>query len=176
MMAAVIGVLTASEESPHLPDASKTQVTDSIRFLAERLATIAALVDPSTPAINATSLLPAGSHRKGPAKTMLQDIARGLARRVPLTKLVSLDGDIRPYLAALMVSALHKAGEALAIPDDMKLHKMTLENFNALLEAKAGESYDNYGMIAQELQQLAPPTNRKVSNAEIDRQQRDYLG
>ena len=65
---------------------------------------------------------------------------------------MSLDSDVRPYLAALMVSALHKAGEALVIPDDMKLHRMTLDNFNALLQAKAGKTYDNYGMIAQELQ------------------------
>ncbi len=91
------------------------------------------MVDPSTPSINTTNLLPAGSYRKGPARTFLHDIARGLARRVPLTKLVALDGDIRPYMAALMVSALHKAGEALVIPEDMKLRRMTVDNFNALL-------------------------------------------
>ena len=37
---------------------------------------------------------------------LLFDVAHGLARRVPLTKLVELDGDVRPYLAALMVAAL----------------------------------------------------------------------
>ena len=151
MMAAVIGVLSASEESPHLPNESKLAVTNAIRFLAERLAAVASVVDPSTPTINATNLLPSGAVKKGPARTMLQDIARGLARRVPLTKLVALYRDVRPCLASLMVSALHTAGDTLVIPEDMKLKTLTLENFNALLKEKAGENYDNYGMIAEEL-------------------------
>ena len=126
-MAATIAVLSASEASPYLPDQSKQRVTDAIRFLGERLATVVSLADPSAPAINTTNILPTGAQRKGPARTMLQDIARGLARRVPLTKLVALDADVRPYLAALMVSALHRAGEELVIPDDMKLKPMLLE-------------------------------------------------
>ena len=52
---------------------------------------------------------------------LLFDIARGLAHRVPLTKLVELDGDVRPYLAALMVAALVRAHETLTIPDTLKL-------------------------------------------------------
>lgn len=79
---------------------------------------------------------------------MLFDIARGLARRVPLTKLVALDGDVRPYLASLMVSALHRAGEELVIPEDMKLKRVTREAFELMLKEEAGRTYDNYGMIA----------------------------
>ena len=60
-MAAVIGVLSESEASPYLPDEAKAPVTESIRFLAERLATLAAVVDPSTPTINTANLLPAGA-------------------------------------------------------------------------------------------------------------------
>lgn len=44
---------------------------------------------------------------------------------MPLTKLVQLDGDVRPYLAALMIAALHKAGETLVIPDKMAIKRMT---------------------------------------------------
>ena len=44
-----------------------------------------------------------GGRQRGLGKTILFDVARGLARRVLLTKLVELDGDIHPYLAALMV-------------------------------------------------------------------------
>jgi hypothetical protein len=41
---------------------------------------------------------------------MLNDIARGLARCIPLTKLVQLDGEVSAYLASLMITALNKAG------------------------------------------------------------------
>lgn len=120
MLAAVIGVLNASEASTVVPDESKTRVTEAIRYMAERLATLQVLVDPSAPAINAANLYPTGA-KKGPARMMLNDIARGLARRVPLTKLVQLDGDVRPYLAALMIAALHRAGDELVVPDNMKI-------------------------------------------------------
>lgn len=69
---------------------------------------------------------------------MLQDIARGLARRVPLTKLVALDSDVRPYLASLLISAVHRAGDTLVIPSDIKLRYATEEEFNNLLKEQAG--------------------------------------
>ncbi len=121
LLAAVVGVLAHSEASPQLPDESKAKVTDAIRFLAERMASLRSLVDPSAPTVNAAHLLPGGTQRRGPARTFLQDIARGFARRVPLTKLVSLDGDVRPYLASLMVSALHRAGGTLVIPEGLQI-------------------------------------------------------
>jgi hypothetical protein len=40
MLAAIIGVLTATEASPTIPDSSKTQVTEAICYMAERLATL----------------------------------------------------------------------------------------------------------------------------------------
>ena len=58
---------------------------------------------------------------------MLNDIARGLARRVPLTKLVQLDGDVRPYLAALMIATLNKAGDELVVPDTLRIKRLTEE-------------------------------------------------
>ena len=69
----------------------------------------------------------------GPARTMLQDVAKGLARRIPLTKLVELDADVRPYLASLMVAAMHKAGDALVVPDELRIKPITVQNFEALL-------------------------------------------
>lgn len=147
MLAAVIGILTATEADTTIPDESKTQVSEAIRYMAERLATLQVLVDDSTPAINAAQLFPSGAKRT-PARMMLNDIARGLARRVPLTKLVQLDGDVRPYLASLMIAALHKAGDELVLPDDMRIRKVTTEAFENMLKADAGKAYDNYGMIA----------------------------
>ena len=76
------------------------------------------LVDPSAPAVNFVDQIPRGEggRRRGPARTLLFDVARGLARRVPLTKLVALDGDVRPFLASLMVSALQRAKDKLVVP------------------------------------------------------------
>jgi hypothetical protein len=115
MLAMAIGVLAKSEASDVLPDADKAEVSDALRFLAERVATLTAIADKSAPQINFTDALPRGS-RRGPARTLMFDVARGLARRVPLTKLMALDGDVRPYLASLIVSALHRAGDKLIIP------------------------------------------------------------
>lgn len=82
---------------------------------------------------------------------MLFDVAKGLARRVPLTKLVALDGDIRPYLASLMVSALHRAGDTLVVPTDLAVEKVTREVFEAMMAEKSGKTYDQYGTIASGL-------------------------
>lgn len=127
MLATVIGVLAKSEESPMLPDEDKAEVTEAIQYLAERVATVTKLVDPTAPTVNFADALPRGEggRRRGPARTVLFDVARGLARRVPLTKLVALDGDVRPYLASLMVAALHKAKDKLVVPDDLELETVT---------------------------------------------------
>ena len=95
-------------------------------------------MDPSTPQVNTAKVTPTGT-RRAPACLMLNDIARGLARRVPLTKLVQLDGDVRPYLASLMIAALHKAGDTLVIPDSMTIKKLTEKEFENLLKAEAGK-------------------------------------
>ena len=83
-------------------------------------------MDPSAPSVNnafTPDVIPRGEsgRRRGPSHTLLFDIARGLAHRVPLTKLVELDGDVQPYLAMLMVAILMWAHEMLTIPDTLKL-------------------------------------------------------
>ena len=50
-------------------------------------------------------------------KTLIFDVAYGLAQRVPLTKLVELDGDVPLYLATLMVTVLVQVGEILVLPE-----------------------------------------------------------
>jgi hypothetical protein len=87
---------------------------------------------------------------------------------------VQLDGDVRPYLAALMIAALHKAGETLVIPDKMAIKRLTEEEFDNLLKVEAGRTYDNYGTIAQDLIDATTP-EKPVSNAERDRIQREKL-
>ena len=94
------------------------------------------LVDKSTPA--AAHLFNAiqrgeGGRRRGLGKTLLFNVAHGLARRVPMTKLVGLDGDIRPYLTALMVATLVRAGETLVVTKGTCTTTMTMEAFDNML-------------------------------------------
>jgi hypothetical protein len=58
---------------------------------------------------------------------MLNNIARELVRRIPLTKQVQLDGDVCPYLDLLMISALNKAVDELVIPDMLQIKRLTEE-------------------------------------------------
>ena len=102
-------------------------------YLAERLATVAALVDKSTP--TAAALFDAiprgkGGKQRGPSRMLLFNVTRGLARQVLLTKLVELDSDVRPYLAALMVAALAWAGKTLVVPEGTRISTMTREAFD----------------------------------------------
>ncbi len=90
VLAAVIGILASTEDNEHLSVSDKERVGDAILFLAERINTLIRLADPSAPTVNFADALPRGEggRRKGPVRTLLHDVARGLARRVPLTKLV----------------------------------------------------------------------------------------
>ena len=121
-------------------------------YLAEWLATIAALVDKSTPAAAALfDTIPRGKggKQRGLSRMLLFDVACGLARRVPLTKLVELDGNICLYLAALMVATLAWAGETLVVPEGMRISMMTREAFDNMLLKEAGRNYDNYGLVSR---------------------------
>ena len=80
---------------------------------------------------------------------LLFDVARELACRVPLSKLVELDGGIRPYLAALMVAALAQAGKTLVVPEGTRISTMTREAFNNMLLKEARRNYNNYGLVSR---------------------------
>ena len=121
-------------------------------YLAKRLATMAMLVDKSTPV--ATALFDAiprgkGGKRRGPSRTLLFDVARGLAHRVLLTKLVELDGNVCLYLATLMVAALARAGKTLVVPEGTHITTMKREAFDNILLKEAGCNYGNYGLVSQ---------------------------
>ena len=80
---------------------------------------------------------------------LLFNAAYGLARRVLLTKLFELDGDVRPYLANLMVAALAWAGKTLVVPEGTRISMMTREAFDNMLLKEAGHNYDNYGLVSR---------------------------
>ena len=89
-----------------------------------------------------------GGRQRGLSKTLLFDVARGLARRVPLTKLVELDGDVHPYLTTLMVATLAWAGKTLVVPEGTHITTMTREAFDNMLLKEASHNYDNYGLVS----------------------------
>ena len=89
-----------------------------------------------------------GGRQRGLGKTLLFNVARGLAHRVPLTKLVELDGDVRPYLATLMVAALAQMGTTLVIQEGTCITMMTREAFDNILLKEAGHNSDNYGLVS----------------------------
>ena len=80
---------------------------------------------------------------------LLFDVARRLAHRVPLTKLVELDGDVRLYLATLMVAALALAGKTLVVPEGTRISTMTREAFDNMLLKEARHNYDNYRLVSR---------------------------
>ena len=107
-------------------EVDQQKAAEVMYYLAECLAALTSLVDPSVPSVNnafTPDMIPRGesSRRCGPSCTLLFDVARGLAHRVPLTKLVELDSNVRPYLAALMVAAFVRVHETLTIPNTLKL-------------------------------------------------------
>ena len=121
-------------------------------YLAKWLATIAVLVDKSTPIASALfDAIPRGEggKRRGLSRTLLFDVAHRLACRVLLTKLVELDGDVCPYLAALMVATLVWVGKTLVVPEGTPISMMTREAFNNMLLNEASRNYDNYGLVSR---------------------------
>ena len=82
---------------------------------------------------------------------LLFNVAHGLARQVLLTKLVALDGDIRPYLATLMVAALVRAGKTLVVPEGTRISMMTREPFDNMLLKNASHNYNNYGLVSRQV-------------------------
>ena len=126
MLAAVISILDITAANKNMAEVDWQKAAKAMCYLAECLATLTSLVDPSAPSVNnafTPDVTPRGEsgRKRGPSRTLLFNVARGLARQVPLTKLVELDGDVRPYLAMLMVAVLMQAHKTLTIPNTLKL-------------------------------------------------------
>ena len=90
-----------------------------------------------------------GGRQRGPGKTLLFDVTCGLAHRVPLTKLVELDGNICPYLTALMVATLTWVSKTLVVVEGTHITTITREAFDNMLLKEASHNYDNYRVVSQ---------------------------
>ena len=146
-----LAIFQATLDSPFVAPKDKVQVAKAGNYLAEWFATIAALVDKSTPTVAALfDAIPRGKggKQRGPSRTLLFDVACRLARRVPLTKLVELDGDVCTYLATLMVATLARMGKTLVVLEGTQISTMTREAFDNMLLKEAGCNYNNYWLVS----------------------------
>jgi hypothetical protein len=56
-------------------------------------------------------------------------VARTFSRRVPLGRLAEIDPDVHPYLCAILVAAMWKAKETLAVPAGLRIETLTDAEF-----------------------------------------------
>ena len=135
-MAATVALLRESATSPTQTTDGKGMAEEALKYLGERLAAVLAICDRPHVDTLPVYTLPRADRgaRRGPVHTLLSDIVRGMGRRIPLTKLAELDADLRPYLTSLMISAMQKAGDALVIPKNMNLRRVTEQEFTNMLE------------------------------------------
>ena len=117
---------------------------DAADFLSQRLAALTIHADPS---VNVVELYPRQGRRE-PTRTLILDVARNFARRVPLTKLVELDPAVRPYLAALLAATIAKFKGDLIVPSGLNIIKKGEPEFTTWLKAEAGKKYDKYEELA----------------------------
>ena len=96
MLTAVMNLLAKEEErceSKEVPLTQLEEICQAINFPTECLVSLVKLSDPSAPSVNMTRLQRDVNGNRA-SRSMMWDIARGFARRVPMTKLVHLDADI----------------------------------------------------------------------------------
>ena len=118
-------------------------------FLVERISAITALAEGKCSGMHFVPCSIDG--RWEPAQTLLFDVARTLAKKMPLMKRAELDQDVRPYLAALMVAAMAKAGQVLYIPTRLQVRAVSDTEFDSLLRTMAGQHYHSHSTLGHEL-------------------------
>ena len=57
--------------------------------------------------------------RRDTAPLSLFDVVRTMRRSVPLPRLLEIERELRPYLAAVIVDAIREAEDTLTIPTDL---------------------------------------------------------
>ena len=96
MLTTVMKMLAKEEErceSKEVPLSQLKEIRQAINFLTKCLATLVKLSDPSATSVNMTRLQQDGNGNQA-LRSMMWDVARCFAHRVPMTKLVHLDANI----------------------------------------------------------------------------------
>lgn len=66
-----------------------------------------------------------------------------------MSRLLEIEHDIRPYLASLIVRALHNAKDTLVIPRSLKVKEVSEEDFDKHQLQLAAKQYNMYGTLNQ---------------------------
>ena len=151
-MVATLAIFKAILYSNSVIPKDKEQVTQASSYLAKWILIVATLVNKNMLTVVAFyNTITHGNRGRWRAfrKTLLFDVAYGLAYRVLFTRFVELDGDIHLYLAAMMMATLGWAGEALVIPEGMKITTMTREAFCNMLLKEASHNNNNYRLFSR---------------------------
>ncbi len=77
----------------------------------------------------------------------LRDVVRGLQKQISLSKLISYDKHVRPYLAALLVGAVSSMGEKLVVPDSLQLERLSREAFEEHVSVLSNAAYEESGVL-----------------------------
>lgn len=89
------------------------------------------------------------ARRPGDYTQNLFDVARAFNKRVPMSRLVEIEPDLRPYLASIIIAALQKARETITVPADMPVNRVSQDDFDAHLMRLATRQYPTYGILEQ---------------------------
>jgi hypothetical protein len=104
--------------------------------------------------------------RTGRQPQSLFDVARTFSRRVPLGRLVQIEPEIRPYMAALLVAAIAEAGDSLLLPRGLNKEEVSPEVFQQRVLEMAARDYKTFGL----LQQLTANQPKSAAEAREERQ------
>jgi hypothetical protein len=77
----------------------------------------------------------------------MYDVIKGFGRRMSLPKYLSLEDDMRTYLALIIVDAIRVAGDTLIYPEGLKLDPVDVSDFLDKKACYAATHYDPTGGI-----------------------------
>lgn len=78
---------------------------------------------------------------------MLFNIVKDMAHKILLTKLVLIDSDLKPYLAALLVVVLYKVYDMICIPKKGNMIKLIEKEFENFLGNEETKIYNYYSTL-----------------------------
>ena len=66
-----------------------------------------------------------------------------------MSRLIEIEPDIRPYLATIVVRAVQRAGQALTVPEQLRLNIVTEKEYADHQLGLAAKTYNPYGALGQ---------------------------
>ena len=159
MIWTVAKLIEETLRSPFAGEDSQTRARKALKWVVPRMEALPDAVSHTADDGHMGAVVPHRAARRRDPNDTLLDVARSMQRRVPLTKLIEMDEHSRPYMAALLVSALAPIGEKLIVPRSLAVQAVEDEEFQTYLRDMSVRTYDRYGAKAAKatLPGLGPP-------------------